>query len=171
MKSTLIQRCLTWLFVLLLAMTLSNPVLAQRGNDDKGDNDKPVDLEGFTSARLFSESGRYELAFNRVKDKRYRIVSTSRGQDKQIYQTFGRDTVSFFNPRNGDYQYVLEACADPNPFTRCLAVGNPLNVTVGLTPVSLNRNTCTTGNDCGGADQLQPGQWWNPAKEGHGWDL
>ncbi|WP_395374253.1 SpvB/TcaC N-terminal domain-containing protein [Marinicella sp. W31] len=124
---------------------------------------------GFTENRLYSSDGRFELAFKREKGTSYRIISHSE-MGAQVHQTFGEDRVSFYRPKTGVYQYSLQNCADPNPNLRCLSIGKPIEVTVDLSQKN-SRNTCGSSSDCGGVDQLQPGQWWNPSKEGHGWDV
>ncbi len=155
------------------------------GGSSKPDetNGKPGSLggsgnAGFAQTRLSSSDGRFTLGFKREEGVRYRIVELTADRSRKEYPAFGRGEVSFYKPRNGRYQYMLEACRAGNnigiPGTRpplnCVSEGSAAMVEINLAS-SVGRDVCGPGDSCGGVDQLQPGQWWNPAKEGHGWDL
>ncbi len=189
MKSTLIRL----VSLISLAVVVSGnawgqgfmvPVGSSGGSSKPPANDgKPGSLggsgsAGFAQMRINSTDGRFTLRFKRDEGVRYKIVEVTSDRTRKEYQAFGRDEVSFFKPRNGRYQYMLEACragnniglpGSPAPLS-CATEGSAATVSIGLSS-NLGRGTCNPGDSCGGVDQLQPGQWWNPAKEGHGWDV
>ncbi len=126
---------------------------------------------GFKQQEIKSNDGRFELEFQRAKRQHYRIISEQETGNKLVYQTFGQDTMSFYKPKEGVYLYRLEACVEISVDASCQEVGQPVRVSIDLSDQLLNKSECVNGDLCGGGSHLLPGQWWNPAKEGHGWDL
>ena len=79
----------------------------------------------------------------------------------------------------GEYEFVVQSCVksetgapDCGKASRKLK----LNVSEALSATLLTESPteipqATTGGNLGGTDQLQPGHWYNPSKDGHGWSF
>ena len=79
----------------------------------------------------------------------------------------------------GEYEFVLQSCVKNSDALDCGGTSDRLilRVSEALTSALLADSTVetpqpTTGESTnGGPDQLRPGHWYNPAKNGHGWSF
>ncbi len=80
----------------------------------------------------------------------------------------------------GEYEFVLQSCVknkagvpDCGRFSDSLTllVSEALTSTLLAGASAEPSQAATGGNVNGGPDQLRPGHWYNPAKNGHGWSF
>lgn len=105
----------------------------------------------------------------------YRITENAFGREGVFYATGQALEVYRVDP--GNYRFSLQACnknADGIP--ACGPPSRPLVLTVteeirANDPVTDEGPTLVTQNVVGGPDELRPGLWFNPAKNGEGWSF
>jgi hypothetical protein len=108
----------------------------------------------------------------------FRITETFNGKESSQY-TENTNLLSW-RVSPGEYKYVLQSClkhiedmpecGEPSE-TLTLVVNKSVTSTL-LTEdrIATTENTKSEGTN-GGPDQFQPGHWYNPAKDGHGWNF
>jgi hypothetical protein len=131
--------------------------------------------------RLKSDNGQAHLNWVVEQGKAvdyFKITETFKGKTS-VHYTKEMDLYAW-RIEPGEYSYVLQACKkDTAGLPDCGHPSEPLilEVTQAVTTTVLTETTNetmqadTSESVTGGPDQLLPGHWFNPEKDGHGWSF
>ena len=131
--------------------------------------------------RQTSDDGYALLAWESAKGIRnglFKITETF-GKKTSVHYTETTD-LRAWRVKPGKYEFVLQSCVKKDASTP--DCGSPsdtltLHISKALTSALLTEATVETlkagtdGFSSGGPGGLQPGHWYNPAREGHGWSF
>jgi len=128
-----------------------------------------------------SDDGYALLAWERLDDETHGFFKITETFEKQVTVHYTEATeLQAWRVTPGVYDFVLQSCVKKQSGAPDCAGSSDkltLQVSEALTAALVSEQatgqtqTLITDNVNGGPDQLQPGHWYNPAKDGHGWSF
>jgi len=173
--------------LLLMILWFSGAVLAA----DKGINKNLLPPQ-WTHGAITSEDGTYLLDWSDIDNDQvdyFLLVETSSSGKREF--KIARDNflsegsqAHFVQGRTGRFNYTIRAChKNEEEDSYCSKKSSrvrvevsapyvlPSHLTLQQPAATQSAQAQSTSSAPGGPDQLSPGTWWNPARDGHGWSF